>query len=168
MPYPTSNQKKSKKAYEAKAHKHNIDANNSEAENSDNFFYDEVVENNNVASILIKIENNNDEGFAKKLLNAANTFYCKSDSNKSHKPCYLENSIRTKRRKRQQQYEAAKGMPILFTFWNQDKTVEKNIEAELFNNGWPNEVDKDDTGGLSEDEIETSNWHKRTKLHLKT
>src|SRR6185312_10492756 len=105
MPRPTSNQKKSKKAYEAKAHKYNIDANNSEAENSDNFSYDEAVENNNAASIvkrlqaaannyysknnmlenydneslfahdeLIEIENDNDEGFAKKLLNAANTF----------------------------------------------------------------------------------------------
>ncbi|CAG8513176.1 18084_t:CDS:1 [Racocetra fulgida] len=192
MPRPTNNKKKSKQAYEAKAHKHNITVNNSEAENSDNFSYDEAVENNNATSIvkrlqaaannyysdnnvlknydneslfahdeLIEIENDNAEGFAKTLLNAANTFYRESDSNKSCKPRYLGNSICTKRRKRQQQREAAKGMPTLFTFWNQDKTAEEDIEVELSDDGWLDEVDEDDTGGLSEDEIETSNWYKK-------
>ncbi|CAG8719830.1 1906_t:CDS:2, partial [Dentiscutata erythropus] len=149
------------KAYEAKAHKHNIDANNSKAENSDNFSYDEAVKNNNAASIvkrlqatannyysnnnilenydnesffahdkLIEIVNNNDEGFAKKLLNVANTFYRESDSNKSY------------------------------------KTVEENVEAELSDDGWPDEVDEDDTGRLLEDEIETSNWYKRIQTAL--
>ncbi|CAG8546367.1 8018_t:CDS:2, partial [Scutellospora calospora] len=156
MPCPTSNQKKSKKAYEAKEHKHNIDANNSESENSNNFSYDEAVENNNAESIikrfqatannyysnnnmlenydneslfahneLIEIENDNAEGFVKKLLNTANIFYHENDSNKSR-------------------------TPTLFTFWNQDKTVEEDVEAEL----------------LSEDEIENSNWHKKIKTTL--
>ncbi|CAG8845133.1 30335_t:CDS:1, partial [Racocetra persica] len=67
MPRPTNNKKKSRQAYEAKAHKHNININNSEAENSDNFSYDKTVENNNVASIV------------KRLQAAANNYY--SDNN---------------------------------------------------------------------------------------
>ncbi|CAG8777585.1 21523_t:CDS:2, partial [Cetraspora pellucida] len=147
-------------AYKAKAHKHNINVNNSEAENSDNFSYDEVVENNNATSIikrlqtatnnyysdnnvlknydneslfahneLIEIKNNNAQGFAKTLLNTANIFY----------------------------HETAKRMSTLFILWNQDKTAEEDIEIELSNDRWLDEVNKDDTEGLSEDEIETSN-----------
>ncbi|CAG8825875.1 5043_t:CDS:2, partial [Gigaspora margarita] len=113
------------------------------------------------------------DSFAKKLLNAANTFYHKSDSNQSHKPCYLGNSVRTKRRKRQQQREAAKGTPTLLTFWNQNKTSEEADEMELSDDKVElsdverlDEVDEDDTGGLSEDEIEISNWHKRISTAL--
>ncbi|CAG8630199.1 6637_t:CDS:2 [Cetraspora pellucida] len=145
MLHPTNNKKKSKQAYELKTHRHNINVNDSEAKNSNNFSYDEAVENNNATT---------------------NTFYRESDSNKSHRPCYLGNSISTKRRKRQQQREAAKGMPTLFTFWNQDKTAEEDIEVELFDDGWLDEVNEDDTEGLLEDEIETSNWYKKIQTAL--
>ncbi|CAG8775382.1 2346_t:CDS:1, partial [Racocetra persica] len=40
-------------------------------------------------------------------------------------------------------------------------TAEEDIEVELSDDGWLNEVDKDDTGELSEDKIETSNWYKK-------
>ncbi|CAG8455628.1 21699_t:CDS:2 [Gigaspora rosea] len=156
MPRPTNNQKKSIKANEIKANKQN-NANNSEEEDSDNFSYDEVIENNNATSIVKRIQaaankhysDNNmledsdneslfahdklieNNSFAKKLLNGANTFYHENDSNQSRKPCYLGNSVRTKRRKRQQQREAAKGMPTLLTFWNQSKTSEEAEEENV-------------------------------------
>ncbi|CAG8546876.1 20648_t:CDS:2 [Gigaspora margarita] len=51
MPCLTNNQKNSNKANEVKANKQN-NANNSEKENSDNFSYDEAIENNNATSIF--------------------------------------------------------------------------------------------------------------------
>ncbi|CAG8696875.1 22580_t:CDS:2, partial [Gigaspora rosea] len=97
-------------------------------ENSDNFSYDETIENNNTTSIVKKIQaaankcysNNNmledsdnkslfahyklieNDSFAKKLLNAANIFYHKSDSN-----------------------QFPKETPTLLTFWSQNKTSEE-------------------------------------------
>ncbi|CAG8762799.1 24928_t:CDS:2, partial [Gigaspora margarita] len=123
LKYPESNLK-------YKANKQN-NANNSE-ENSDNFSFDEAIENNNATSIVKRIQ--------------AATNKCYSDNNMLEDSDNERNSVCTKRRKRQQQHEAAKETPTLLIFWNQNKT---------------NEVDEDDTGGLSEDEIEISNWHKR-------
>ncbi|CAG8762363.1 8685_t:CDS:2, partial [Cetraspora pellucida] len=79
---------------------------------------------------LIEIENDNAEGFAKTLLNAATTFYYESDSNKFY------------------------------------KTAKEDIEVELSNDGWLDEVDEDDTRGLLEDKIETSNWYKKIQTAL--
>ncbi|CAG8547048.1 3425_t:CDS:2, partial [Racocetra persica] len=102
-----------------------------------------MLENYNNESLFVYnelIENDNNKGFAKKLLNIANIFYYKNDSNKF----------------------SAKRTPILFTFWNQNKTGEEANKAELSDNEWldkanKDEADKDDTEDLSEDEIKISN-----------
>ncbi|CAG8804566.1 34816_t:CDS:2, partial [Gigaspora margarita] len=131
---------------EVKANKQN-NANNSKEENLDDFFYDEPIENNNATSIVKRIQ--------------AASNKCYSDNNmledSDNESFFADNkliendSFAKKLLNRQQQHEAAKGMPTLLTFWNQNKT---------------NEVDEDDTRELSEDEIEISNWHKRISTAL--
>ncbi|CAG8702261.1 149_t:CDS:2, partial [Racocetra fulgida] len=195
MPRPTSRQKKSRKAYEAKAHKLNTNVNNFEAESSDDIdslsACDEVVDNNDAANIMKRlqlIENDDAENIVKKLQDAANKYYRECDSNQTRRLRYLGNSVRTKRRKKQQQREAAKGTPTLHTFWAQKKSSEETSEAELYddvderlenerqleefddeqlaNEGWLEEVDENDIGGMSEDEIEPHNWNKKISTAL--
>ncbi|CAG8729391.1 405_t:CDS:2 [Dentiscutata erythropus] len=128
MPHLTNCQKRFKKAYEAKAHKYSAsvdnsetessEAENSETENSEEFSCNEAVENENAASIIERLhvvaknyyDDDSDE---------TNEYYQKYNSNKPHKLFYLEKSIRTKRRKRQLQYEAAKGTPMFIWFYLQ-------------------------------------------------
>ncbi|CAG8753647.1 15971_t:CDS:2, partial [Racocetra fulgida] len=176
---PTTCQKKAKKAYEAKAHKYNINANNSEAENSDNTdnisVYDEAAENDNAASIIKQLqeapfENDNAENIAKKLQDAVNKYYQECDSSQPRRLRYLGNSVCTKRRKRQQQCEAAKGTPPLHTFWNQEKSHQEAGEVESYDKQLEGkgqlekvdeevdkEVDEKDARELLEDEIEIDN-----------
>ncbi|CAG8830034.1 12653_t:CDS:2, partial [Cetraspora pellucida] len=152
---------------------------------------DEVVDNNDAANIMKRlqlIENDDAENIVKKVQDAANKYYQECDSNQTHRLCYLGNSVRTKRRKKQQQRKLAKGTPTLHTFWAPKKSSEETSEAELYddvdeqlknerqleefdneqlaNKGWLEEVDENDIGGMSEDEIEPHNWNKKISTVL--
>ncbi|CAG8828449.1 35402_t:CDS:2, partial [Gigaspora margarita] len=131
MPCPTSRQKKAIKAYEAKVHKHS--ANNSEAENSNDI--------GNLSVCDEPIENNNAENIVKKLQDAVNKYYQEHHSNQTRRLRYLGNSVCTKRRKRQQQFN----------------------EEQLENEDQLEEVNEDEKniGGLLEDEIEACNLLKK-------
>ncbi|CAG8769406.1 27475_t:CDS:2, partial [Racocetra persica] len=95
------------------------------------------------------------------------------------------NLVRTKRRKRQQQREAAKGTPLLHTFWNQEKLqasreelydkqsenedqLKKVNEKQSENKDQLEEVNenKEDFGKLSEDKIEACNLLKKIPAAL--
>ncbi|CAG8607258.1 17279_t:CDS:2 [Cetraspora pellucida] len=200
MPRLTSHQKKSRKAYEAKAYKLNTNVNNFEAESSDDIdsfsACDEVVDNNDAVNIMKRlqvvtkkyshnddkveledydsddglpahnelIENDDAKNIVKKLQDAANKYYRECYSNQTRRLCYLGNSVRTKRRKKQQQREAAKGTSTLHTFWAQKKSSEETSEAELYND--LEEVDKNDIGGMLENKIEPHNWNKKISTAL--
>ncbi|CAG8550101.1 11269_t:CDS:2, partial [Cetraspora pellucida] len=179
MPRPTSRQKKAIKAYEAKVHKHS--ANNSEAENSDDignlFVCDKAIENNNAASIM------------KRFQAAAQQYDHNSDNTNDNNDNFFahnepiendnaENIV--KKLQNAQQCEAAKGTPLLHTFWNQEKL--QASREELYDEQSENEdqlvkvnkeqsenedqleevnEDEEDFGGLSEDEIEACNLLKK-------
>ena len=66
----------------------------------------------------------------------------------------MGNSSCTKRRKRQQQHDAAKRTLTLHTFWNTKKSTEEIDEKS------DNEVDDDD------DEIEDCNWYNKVPTAL--
>ncbi|CAG8830116.1 20360_t:CDS:2, partial [Cetraspora pellucida] len=162
-------------AYEAKAHKLNTNVNNFEAESSDDIdslsACDELEDYDSDDGLPAHnelIENNDAENIVKKLQDAANKYYWECDSNQTRRLRYLGNSVRTKRRKKQQQHKAAKGTSTLHTFWVQKKSSEETSEAELYddvderlenerqlekfddeqlaNKGWLEEVDENDIG----------------------
>ncbi|CAG8635432.1 19729_t:CDS:2 [Gigaspora rosea] len=119
MPHPTNLKQRSKKASEAKKQKNSINIIKN-FDDSDNASYDEAVENNDATdynnNLFAQLKNNNAEGIVKKLQESANKYYREYDSNKTHSTSYLGNSVHTKRKKRQQQHEAAKRTSILHTF----------------------------------------------------
>ncbi|CAG8537594.1 3312_t:CDS:2 [Dentiscutata heterogama] len=128
MPHLTSCQKKARKAYEAKAHKHN--ANNSEAENFDGIgnlsVCDEVIEDNNIANTAQQYNHNSD-----------NTEYYNNDDNLSahNEPIKNDNT----------------------------ENIIKKLQDASENEDQLEEVDEDkeDIGGLLENEIELCNLYKK-------
>ncbi|CAG8703913.1 14165_t:CDS:2 [Dentiscutata erythropus] len=136
MPRLTNRKQRSKKASEAKEQKNSI----KNSDDSNNASYDEAVENNNATGIVKRLQ-----ARTKKYNNNTNLEDYDDDNLFAHN-----------KRKRQQQRKAAKGTPMLHTFWNQEKSVEKADEVELSDNkDQLEEVDEDDDiGGPSEDEIE--------------
>ena len=68
----------------------------------------------------------------------------------------MGNSSRTKRRKKHQQREAAKGSLTLHTFWDTMKSAEESVEESV------DEVDDEQ----SDDEIEDYNWHNKIPAAL--
>ncbi|CAG8807484.1 12668_t:CDS:2, partial [Cetraspora pellucida] len=107
------------KRFQAAAQQYNYNSHNTD-DNDDNFSaHNEPIENFNAENIV------------KKLQNAVNKYYQKYNYNQTCRLCYLENSVCTKRRKRQQQYEVAKETPLLYTFWNQEKL--QTSKEKLYN-----------------------------------
>ncbi|CAG8777839.1 3719_t:CDS:1, partial [Funneliformis caledonium] len=91
----------------------------------------------------------------KRLQEATKKYYQEYTSYKARKLCYVGNSSRTKRRKNQQQREAAKGTPTLHTFWDAEKsTTEINVEVDH------------NTDEQTDDEIEGYNWHDKIPATL--
>ncbi|CAG8676892.1 15978_t:CDS:2, partial [Racocetra fulgida] len=146
-------------------------SNNTELEDDDN--------DGNLSAYNEPIENDNTENIVKKLQDAVNKYYQECDSSQPRRLHYLGNSVRTKRRKRQQQREAAKGTPPLHTFWNQEKSHQeagevKSYDEQLEDEGQLEEVDEEvneevneeDAARLSEDEIEICNWRKKIPAAL--
>src|SRR6266487_4681182 len=123
MPRPTKRQNQSRKAARENI-KRNIDSvdnvsvcddpkdndNDNEQEDYDdtgNFpIYDELVESDNAINIV------------RKLQEAAKKYHQEHASHKIRSLRYMGNSSRTKRRKKHQQREAAKGSLTLHTFWD--------------------------------------------------
>ncbi|CAG8712881.1 7028_t:CDS:2, partial [Funneliformis caledonium] len=98
-------------------------------DNADNFsVYDKLVENDKTVNIV------------KRLQEAAKKYYQEHIYHKEHRLCYIGNSNCTKRRKNQQQREAA-----------------KNINVEI----------DDSTSEQLDDEIEDYNWHNRILTDFK-
>jgi hypothetical protein len=128
MPCLTKYQKRLKKACEAKSAHNNIKYNadniqinvdnasdsedsDEEFDNADNFSVpDEPVRNDNAVSIV------------KKLQEAAKRYHQEHASHEIYRLRYIGNSVRTKRRKNQQQRKAAKGILTLHTLWNKKST----------------------------------------------
>ncbi|CAG8760393.1 14953_t:CDS:2 [Cetraspora pellucida] len=52
-------------------------------------------------------------------------------------------------------------------YYSNNNTAKEDIKVELSDNRWLDKVDEDNTRGLSEDEIETSNWYKKIQTILK-
>ncbi|KAG9295839.1 hypothetical protein G9A89_009068 [Geosiphon pyriformis] len=76
---------------------------------------------------------------------------------------YIGNSSRTKRRKNQQQREAAKGTLTLHTFWDTKRSAEE-VDKELADE--TNVEANDDIGRQSDNEDEDCNWHNKLSAAL--
>ena len=84
----------------------------------------------------------------RKFQKVAKEHHLEHASHKARRSCYIGNLIRTKRRKNQQQREAAKGTATLYTFWGIEKSIKEN----------------DATGELSDAsdyKIEDNNWNNK-------
>ncbi|CAG8828410.1 25630_t:CDS:2, partial [Gigaspora margarita] len=149
---PNKLQTKIKEGFEAKKQKNSINVIKN-SNNSDNASYDEVVENNGAMGIMKR-----PQATTKKYDNNTDLKDYNDDNLFAHNELLDErNSVHTKRRKRQQQCEAAKGTPMLYTFWNQEKSVEEADEVELNDDeGQLEEVNKNnDIEELLENEIKS-------------
>ncbi|CAG8751215.1 17228_t:CDS:2, partial [Funneliformis caledonium] len=104
----------------------------------------EPVKNDNAASII------------EKLCKATRKYYQEHASREVHKLRYIGNSSHTKRRKNQQQREAAKGTLTLHTFWNTKKSEEIDEEPT-----------EETNVKESDDEIEDCDWHNKIQVALK-
>jgi hypothetical protein len=156
MPRLTKCQKHLKKACEAKKAKRQYARSNIDIDNVSDFEtypdvndtsshdelkgYDDIEgpdidnisfhDNNNFSINDEPIENDNAISIVKKLQEAAKKYHQEYASQEIHRLHYIGNSSRTKRRKNQQQREAAKGTLKLHTFWNIKKSTEETEELD--------------------------------------
>ncbi|CAG8735646.1 142_t:CDS:2, partial [Cetraspora pellucida] len=129
MPRPTSRQKKSRKAYEAKAHKLNTNVNNFEAESSDDIdslsACDEVVDNNDAANIMKRLQVQQRE--AAKGTPTLHTFWAQKKSSEETSEAELYDDVDER--------------------LENERQLEEFDDEQLANEGWLEEVDENDIGG---------------------
>ena len=123
---------------------------------NDNFsIHDELIENDNAISII------------KKLQEAAKKYHQEHASQEIHRLRYIGNSSHTKRRKNQQQREAAKGTLKLHIFWNVKKSTEEieelddetNIDVD--DNADEQLVLDDNANKQLDNEVKGYNWYNK-------
>src|SRR6266542_49759 len=127
---------------------------------NDNFsIHDELIENDNAISII------------KKLQEAAKKYHQEHASQEIYRLRYIGNSSHTKRRKNQQQREAAKGTLKLHTFWNIKKSTEEIEELDDENNidvDYNAEQLDDNADEQSDNEVENYSWYNKILDALKS